>query len=282
LKKIWRILDLINWGKNYFEEKGIDDARLNIELLLAFVLNCDRLKLYLDFDKPVNQDELNLLKSFIKRRARHEPIQYIIGFTQFYNQKILVNNEVLIPRPETEELVEIIVNKYKNIENLEILDIGCGSGCIGIALANELKNSFVTGIDIKDSILDISRKNAEINHVNNIIFNKMDILKHLPNTKFDIVVSNPPYIPENEISSLQTDVSMYEPISALSGGIDGLVFYRRLYEIIFSILCENGNFFFEFGFNQNEILYNLFSNKFDTVIYKDFNGLHRFISGRKI
>ena len=230
-------------------------------------------------DKPVNQNELNKLKDNVKRRVKHEPVQYIIGQTQFYKQKILVNKEVLIPRPETEELVELVINKNKNRENLKILDIGCGSGCIGLALADEFKNSFVTGIDIKDSILDICRKNAELNKIENIVFKKMDILKQIPEFKFDIVVSNPPYIAAHEITELQPEVSLFEPKVALNGGNDGLSFYKRFFQILPSLLCENGNFFFEFGFDQSENLKKIFDQGYSTVIHKDFNGLHRFLSG---
>ncbi|MDD8018416.1 MAG: peptide chain release factor N(5)-glutamine methyltransferase, partial [Bacteroidota bacterium] len=168
-KKVWTILDLINWGTNYFTEKGFDEARLSVELLIAHVLKLQRIQLYTNFDKPLADEELTALKELIKRRLQHEPLQYITGETEFMGLKFSVDPRVLIPRPETELLVEQVIERTRNtfggVETVRILDVGSGSGCIAVSLAKLISNVHVTAIDISKDALEVAKANAERNGV---------------------------------------------------------------------------------------------------------------------
>ena len=173
------VLEAIKLSTDYLDKKNVESPRANAEILLAEVLNCKRLELYLSFDKPISENELSNYREFIKKRGMRIPLQYIIGFVEFYGLKIIVNQNVLIPRPETELLVEKIINDSSSNftkSNIRILDIGAGSGNISIALSKNLKNSNVLGIDISEKALEVAKQNAENNLVqNNIEFRKFDI-----------------------------------------------------------------------------------------------------------
>lgn len=273
---------MINWGSEYFESKNISESRLNIELILSHVLNCDRIKLYLDYEKPLTIIELSDIKEMVRRRIKREPLQYIIGRTQFLKHKILLNKSVLIPRPETEFLVELIIRKFSKTDYLKILEIGTGSGCISIALGNYFKNSEITAIDISNEALEIAKQNAFYNEIKNISFAKMDILEETPTTKFDLIVSNPPYISEDEYLLCEPEVKYYEPKNALSDFGDGYKFYTRYSNIFNDLLNDNGSFFLEIAYNQSEDLQKIFQTNYITDTYKDFAGLPRYIIGRKI
>jgi release factor glutamine methyltransferase len=168
-KKIWSILDLITWGTDYLKEKGIDDARLTIELLLSHVLTLQRIQLYTSFDRPLSDEELARFKELLKRRLSNEPLQYIIGRTQFMGLDILVDRRVLIPRPETELLVDECVKMMKRSfppdTPLSIIDLGTGSGCIAVALAKMLPSAQITAFDLSADALAVAQQNAELNGV---------------------------------------------------------------------------------------------------------------------
>lgn len=212
---------MLEWGTDYFEEHGIDSPRLSIEWLVAHVLGLKRLDIYLQFNRPLSSKELNALRPLIKRRAAHEPLQYITGSTEFMGCRIEVNPNVLIPRQETEQLVEIILekNETQKEKNLSVLDIGTGSGCIPIALKKFAPAWQCTAIDISHEALDTARHNAEINDTE-VIFIEFDLFALNKNDVFkwstpDIVVSNPPYITPDEIENLDPQVKDYEPPLAL-------------------------------------------------------------------
>ena len=170
------VLEAIKLSTDYLEKKSVESPRANAEILLAEVLNCKRLELYLSFDKPLKEDELNRYREFIRKRGLRIPLQYIIGYVEFFGLKLTVNANVLIPRPETELLVEKIVNDYSNSESIRILDIGSGSGNISIAISKNIKNSNVLGIDISEKALEVAKQNAKNNLVqDNIEFMKFDI-----------------------------------------------------------------------------------------------------------
>jgi len=281
-EKIWTITELIGWSSAYLKEKGFEDARLNAELLLCHTLNYKRIDLYTKFDKPLTNTELALYKSYFKRRLDHEPLQYIIGEARFMGLKFKVDKRVLIPRQETEILVEQVINKCRNFEGqINILDIGVGSGNIAVSLAKFIENALVTAIDISTGALEVAKLNIENNNVsdrveliNHDIFDKLNL-----NKKFDIVVSNPPYISKQEFKEVSADVSRYEPRLATTDGCDGLTYYRRIADVSRSILNNIGNVFVEIAYNQNEDVTRIFSEmgyvNLETV--KDYSGNHRVV-----
>ncbi|GAB6281838.1 MAG: hypothetical protein STSR0008_05800 [Ignavibacterium sp.] len=281
------ILELINLSTEYLSKKGIESPRLNAELLLADILNYKRLDLYTNFEQPLKENEINKYREYIRQRAHFEPLQYIIGKTEFYGLTFKVNKNVLIPRPETEILVEKILEELKIYDEVNILDIGTGSGNIAIALAKNLLNSKITAIDtFKEAIL-IAKENSIINKVSDKInFNEVDILKNnfSFDNKFDLVVSNPPYINFEEYKNLQKEIVDYEPPSSLTDYENGLKFFNVIINKIKNILKPTGKIFFEIGFGQaDDVKKILLENNFHNIkIYKDYSNIERVISGELI
>ena len=245
--KTWRIIDVINWGVKYFSSKGFDNPRLEIEIFLQYILNCEKINLYIDFEKEFSHSNLKKLKDVIKRRTKKEPIQYIIGKASFYGRDFKVNKNVLIPRPETEIIINVSIEFLSTKKNPFIVDVGTGSGCIGITLAKEFPSAQVIAIDYSESILDIARGNAKSVGAKNIEFIKFDFLKENFNYLADLVVSNPPYISCKEMSSLMVDVKEYEPHIALSDKMDGLEFYRVFSNKLNDIIKDEGSLIVEVG-----------------------------------
>lgn len=201
--------------------------------------------------REITDEEMREIEDIITRRNSGEPLQYILGQTEFMGMTFKVNDLVLIPRQDTETLVENIISKIGK-KKLKVLDIGTGSGCIGISIAKLCKNTEVTLLDYSDSILAVAKENADLNGVN-VKTIHCDILEAVPEGKYDVIVSNPPYIETDTIFSLDNIVSSYEPVEALDGGFDGLMFYRRIAEeVAKDILNENGIIAFEIGYNQGE------------------------------
>ena len=224
--KPWRIIDVINWGVDYFEDKSLENPRLEIEIFLQHILDCKKIDLYINFENIVSAPDLRTLKGYIKRRLRNEPSQYIVGKSNFYGRDFYVDNNVLIPRPETEILINACIEFLSMKDNPEIMDIGTGSGCIGITLAKEIPSSNVIAIDCSEKALTVAEENAKNIGVKNIDFVKSDFLKQTIDLRADLLVSNPPYIPKEDISNLMADVKEYEPSKALTDNLDGLEFYR--------------------------------------------------------
>lgn len=281
------ILELINLSAEYLSKKGIESPRLNAELLLADVLNYKRLDLYTNFEQPLKEDEINKYREYIRQRAHFEPLQYIIGKTEFFGLTFKVNKNVLIPRPETEILVEKILEKFKIYDEVNILDIGTGSGNIAITLAKNLPNSKITAIDKSKEAISIAKENSIINKVSEKInFSEIDILKNnfSFDNKFDLVVSNPPYVNFEEYKNLQKEIIDFEPASALTDYEDGLKFFNVIIKKAQNILKSNSKIFFEIGFGQAEDVKKiLLENNFQKIeIYKDYSNIERVISGEFI
>lgn len=220
-EQVWTVLSMLEWGTDFFSKKKIDSPRMSIEWLIADVLDIKRLDIYLQYDRPFSSDELALLRPLIKRRANHEPLQYITGSTDFMGIPITVDKSVLIPRQETEQLVDIILNStsFPKTENCSVLDIGTGSGCIPITIKTFNKDWSCTGIDISENALGVAVKNAELNNLD-ISFLHCDLKeihknKIITQTGWDIIVSNPPYITPDEKESLDLQVINHEPEVAL-------------------------------------------------------------------
>ena len=220
-KPVWTVLSMIEWATGYFQEKSIPDARQSIEWLLAKVMDTKRLNLYLQFDRPLSSDELNELRTLVKRRAKGEPIQYIIGHTDFVRASINVQPGVLIPRIETEQLVDLLLSMEaaRADKPLNVLDIGSGSGCIPIAIKLEYPSWHCYGCDISDKAIAIANENAVKNNADITFFEanieRFDKGIGILNTEWDIVVSNPPYIQPKEKREMHKQVLDFEPKVAL-------------------------------------------------------------------
>ena len=278
--KIWTVIDIINWGTDFFRSKGIESPRLSIELLLCHVLHFERIDIYLQHDKPMTKPELDLLHSLVKRKADREPIQYIIGKTQFYGIEFELNNHVLIPRPESEILVEEAIKFVSNYSKPQILDIGTGCGNIAISIAKHCMDSSILAIDISKDAINVAKNNSDILGVKNIKFKMIDILQNIPTEKFDIIISNPPYIKHKDYVKLMPEVLIYEPPDALTDNKDGLTFYRRFAEIFPRLLNKGGKFILEIGYEQSELVGELFFKagfKFEFI--EDLNKIKRIIKG---
>jgi release factor glutamine methyltransferase len=262
----WTSLKLIQWTEAHFKKKGIPNPRLDAEYLLADCLDINRIDLYTQFNKPIQKTELACFRKSVERRAKREPLQYILGYTEFYGLPIKVTPDVLIPRPETELLVEeaIKVEGQKSKVESHILDIGTGSGCIAIALAKNLPDIKITATDRSAVALSIARENARLNNVvERIEFVEADLFPSGRGAAssaptYSLIVSNPPYIKAAELDQLQEEVRDWEPRFALDGGTDGLDVYRRIACDIVAYLTPGGIFIGEIGHDQEGAIQELF------------------------
>lgn len=266
--KTWKIIDLLKWGEKFLKKKGIKNSRKETEWLLAHTLKCNRIDLYLEFDKIISQNLLKIFKSYILRRLNNEPFQYIIKKGPFYGRDFIVNQNVLIPRPETETIIDLLKKKPR-IRHL--LDIGTGSGCIAITVYLEKLAKNILAIDNSEAALNVATINAKEMGANNIQFMKMNILSELPDKKFDIIVSNPPYISKKEIKSLQLEIKNFEPTDSITDNKDGLTFFRRFEKEMKNILYKDGIMLLEFGgMLQIDSIKNIFSSKnYNLLIHND-------------
>lgn len=249
----WTVLQLINWSTNYLSKKGVENARLNAERLISHTLKVNRVGLYLDFDRPLLREELRNFKRLLLRRASREPLQYIIGETEFYSLPFKVRPGVLIPRPETEFLVESVLSAVEDQnQHLHILDAGTGSGIIGVTLAKYLPNTKITAIDISEDALKVANENAALNQVEHqvqfVLSAIEDWKSFLPNNalNFDFIAANPPYILPDEKDSLEPEVIEFEPVEALITKAD-LSFYRSLFDLAKTHLNPRGKIYCEIG-----------------------------------
>lgn len=277
------VLESLKLAKDYLDKHQIENPRLNAELLLSDVLGCKRLDLYTNFDKPLKEEEIEKYREYLLRRTKGEPVQYITGKAYFYGFEFIVTPDVLIPRPETELLVEEIINSYDKSETLKIADLCSGSGNIGITLAKFFPNSEVDCIDISEKAIEIGKSNAKKLNAENVGFYKIDILNEkLPEKVYDVIVSNPPYIPVKRQNEVQKEVRLYEPEVALFVD-DELKFYRRILELSEEFLRINGRVFFEIDDEISQKVFQLMKEKNFSLILikKDLANLNRIISGVK-
>lgn len=285
-KQQWTLLEVLNHAVSFLKSKNIENPRLNGEHLLAHTLGKSRMDLYLDFNKPLSKSEREQYKNFLYRRAEYEPLQYIMEEAEFMSLPFFVNPDVLIPRPETETLVESIINWISNTKKSHILDIGCGSGSIAVSLAKHTENAKITAVDVSQNILDIAQKNADRNDVNEKIhFICSDITKNSfvedIGGKFDIVVSNPPYISQDEWKTLPEEVKSYEPRGSLCDDADGLTFYRIISKKALSLLLFGGALFFEVGYTQSSKVQTILQQQGykDVHSIMDLNQIERVVAG---
>ena len=279
IKKTWRIIEIIKWGEEYFELKGFENPKQEIEWLLCDLLQLKRIDLYLKFEDIINKSKLKKLKSWIKRRIQREPLQYITGKVEFYGLKFISTPQALIPRPETERLVDITLNSLKKIPEPKILEIGTGSGCVSIAVSNKKPRANILSLDISKNALELAEINAKSNNCKNINFLEMDFLNEIPDGRFDILISNPPYIPQKEIENIMPEVKNYEPRIALTDFEEGLNFYYRIAKVG-RTLIPNGIIILEVGLgNHPQKVFSLFKEAgFDQLeLIKDYNNNERIL-----
>jgi release factor glutamine methyltransferase len=282
----WTILSLVQWTAAYFKSKGIDSPRSTAELLLAYMLEITRIELYLKYDQPMIQIELARYRELIQRRVRREPVAYIMGEKEFWAMSLIVNRYVLIPRPETECLVELALTEIP--ENpagapAEILELGTGSGAIILALAAERPGHRYLALDYSFEALRVSQKNAcrhglapAVEFICGDWFSPFKLTR----ARFDLIVSNPPYIPTADINGLQAEITQFEPRSALDGGRDGTDCLKRIIDAAPDYLRPGGVLVLEIGYDQAELVLQIAQNRkaYDGFqVEKDFSGLTRVI-----
>ncbi|MBW2688396.1 MAG: peptide chain release factor N(5)-glutamine methyltransferase [Deltaproteobacteria bacterium] len=276
----WTVLKILQWTADYFSGKEIDSARLEAELLLAATLGLDRVGLYVNFERPLNNDELTAFRERVKRRAQREPVQYILGETEFWSLMFNVNPAVLVPRADTEVLVEESLARIEG--SARVLDVGTGSGAIAIALAHEKPEIQVTALDCSEPALEVARDNARRNGVAERVTCLVGDLASLPPGPFAMVVSNPPYIPSGDWQKLMPEVRDHEPRLALDGGDDGLEAYRQLVMQAGQVLIPGGWLLVEVGINQATDVSALFkvAGLVEIGQRDDYSGIARVVMGR--
>jgi release factor glutamine methyltransferase len=266
-------------GADSLRSAGINDPRLEAGSLLGHALGRDRTYLITHGNDRVTDERLDRFRTLIARRAAREPLQYIVGYQEFFKLQFEVTPDVLIPRPETELLVEATLELADGEQPLSILDVGTGSGCIVISLLNELENAHAIATDISSNALDIARRNAQRHNVNDrVTFIQADSLSQLNQpAAFSLIVSNPPYIPIGDIATLQREVREYEPLTALVSGADGLDHIRALLRGTPQLLHHDGYFIFEIGFGQSDTIEQLVDHSIWHLIEvrKDLQGIPR-------
>ena len=306
---MWTILKLIEWTAGYFAKYGVPNPRLDAELLLSHTLNKKRIALYLSFEQPVVEGDLAIFKGYVQRRAKREPLQYIIGSQDFCGVTMQVTPAVLIPRPETELLVEETLSLVarrsslgKRATNHEsrvtILDLCTGSGCIIAALANKLPDAHFTGVDISETALEIARQNTEKwkDRVELLHGNLFEALSPPPipprrwngfhlrggmgGGAFDVIISNPPYVAESDWPTLQPEIRDHEPKEALIAGEDGLAIIKDITNNAHRFLKPGGQLIIELGDGQADAVRQLVANAghyCKTELLKDYGGVERII-----
>ncbi|MEW6302618.1 MAG: peptide chain release factor N(5)-glutamine methyltransferase [Verrucomicrobiota bacterium] len=276
------VLEVIKKSTEFLTRKGVESPRLQVELLLAHVLQLPRLKLYLSFERTLNDGELDALRTLVKRRGEREPLQHILGSMSFCGLEMKVGPEALVPRQETELLAERGWQFLKSISTATPLafDFGTGTGCLAIALAVNCPNAHVHAVDISPEALELARENAARHAVQNrLTFHQGDGFAPLPpGVQFDLIVANPPYIPSAEIATLQPEVCRHDPRLALDGGADGLDFYRRLAVEAKPFLAAHGRLMLEFGDGQAAALREIFTKQGwqGLEVEKDYTRRERF------
>jgi release factor glutamine methyltransferase len=277
-KEIWTTLKVLNWTKEFLISKGVANARLEAEWLLCAVTGLDRVGLYLQFDKPMTDSELAAYRALVVRRAKREPLQHILGSQEFCGLEYEVTADVLIPRHDTEVLVSEAFARYSDAAT--ILDIGTGSGCIAIALQKLCTNASVTATDISGAALSVAGRNAG-KHGVSIEFLLGSLFAPVVGRRFDLIVSNPPYIPTADIDALDQEVREYDPRTALDGGSDGLGIYRQLIPSAVAHLNPGGWLLVEIGIGQAEEvveLLNITGNYLKPDIVPDPGGIERVVA----
>ncbi|MBN2202136.1 peptide chain release factor N(5)-glutamine methyltransferase [bacterium] len=286
--RIWRLIDVLNEAASFLRRNGIESPRLHAERLLAFVLNADRVGLYLQFDRPLSDSERSSMRDLLRRRAAGEPLQYLLGGTEFMSLVYRVNPSVLIPRPETEILVEDAVETLKTAGPVRILDVGTGSGCIAASLARNLPEAAVDAVDSEPNAIETAAENAaRLGVGDRIRFIRADAMDggfHAAAAPpYNALISNPPYVSEEEWERLPVEIRMHEPKRALCDGGDGFGFYPVLARLASELLVPSGTAWAEVGAGQAGRVKAIFegSGLRNVTEIADLNGIPRVIRANK-
>lgn len=285
ISQAWTIQRVLRWASDDFAKRGFDSPRLDAEVLLTRVLGFDRLQLILHSNRELEQAELLAFRELIKRRRAHEPVAYILGEREFYGHSFRVDRRVLIPRPDTETLVEVALSRTKSASLYgRALDLCTGSGCVAVSIAKARPNWRVLGTDISEDALAVARNNALRLGVSfNAGWQASDLFAALPKgAQFDLIVSNPPYISEKEMALLAPDIVNYEPELALSGGRDGTLILERLIREAPRYLSPGGTLAVEIAWDQGLQVRGLFEAAGFTsiAVNKDYGARDRVVSGQ--
>lgn len=281
----WTVRRVLEWTTGYLREHGSETPRLEAEVLLAFARNCPRIRLYTDYDEVLDESVRSRMRELVRRRAAQEPVAYLVGHREFFSLDFEVTPDVLIPRPDTETMIVAALEKAREITTPQIADLGTGSGCIAIAMATQHRGSEVTAVDISEPALAVARRNAERHNVTDRVrFVQGDMFAALDEgSRFEFILSNPPYIPKGEIPTLPREVVEYEPGTALDGGDDGLDFVRQIVSNAAGFLSPHGHVMVEISPEQAPSASDLFRKHgaYDNVeVINDLTGAARVVCAR--
>ncbi len=282
-------LEILNQAVDRFRSAGIDRPRTNAELLLGAVLNKSKVDLYLNKDQILTSDEIEKFSRYLKQRISYRPLQYIVGTVEFFGLEFKVDERVLIPRPETETLVEVVIEQLADKENPQIIDLGTGSGAIAVSLATNLKNPSIYATDVSGDALELAKENASGNKVEgHIEFLCGDLFEPLKERnlegRIDCIVSNPPYVSKDEFEHLPKEVRDHEPLMALKTDEEGISFHSRIIENSLGLLKKGGILALEVGLGQAHRAADLIRDRKDfknTEIKRDLGGIERVVVSRK-
>ena len=289
----WTVRRILDWTRDFFTRKDVFQPRLSAEELLAHVLKISRMKLFLDYDRVLTPEHLSAYRDLVRRAAEDEPIAYLTGRKHFFNLEFEVTRDVLIPRPDTETLVEDVLQTARiqpGLETPRILDLCTGSGCIAAALAHNLKGATILATDISEAAVAVARRNVErLGLAARVTVEHGDLYEPISRfvdaRPFDLIVANPPYIPDGQLASLDKSVREFEPLSALDGGADGLALHRRILAGAADRLVPGGRIYLEIAFDQREAALQIASaheEQFEPPqILKDFGSRDRVLTMRK-
>lgn len=283
--KTWTIGSLVRWATEDFRSRGIENPRLDAEVLVAYALGIDRTRVIIDAQRPLEPSELALLRDLVRRRRAREPVAYLRGEREFYGLRFRVDARVLIPRPDTEALVEVGLSRTAHVSlSMRQLDLCTGSGCVAIAMAKERPTAKVLASDLSEDALAVARDNAYRLGAYNVAFVESDLFERVGvpgETRFDVITANPPYIPHGDIPGLMADIRDFEPRLALDGGEDGLDLVRRIVEEAPAFLEERGVLAIEIGDGAAAATRELFERRGfrEIAIARDYGKIERVVSG---
>lgn len=275
MKSLGEVLKL---STTFLEQRTVLRPRLSAEILLAHLLKVKRLDLYMQFDRPLDDSELNAYRELIKRRAKGEPVEYILGEVDFYGCKLRVTSDVLIPRPETEILLDLACKQFRPEAGQKALDLCTGSGCLAIGLKKRFPQLTVFATDLSKQALEVAESNAKANQIE-VHFAQGDLLEGVVGHKFDYILCNPPYLSAQEYQVLHREVSGFEPSMALIGGKSGYEFFERLRDALPPFLEEGAQLVFEIGASQGEAVIKIFNGPSwkEARVERDWAGQSRFL-----
>jgi release factor glutamine methyltransferase len=276
------VLEVIKKTTEFFSRKGIESSRLNAEVLIGHALGLKRMQLYLQFERPLTETELEGIRGLVRRRGLHEPLQYIVGETEFHGLRLRVDPRVLIPRPETEQLLEIVITQCPQPPG-RVLDLGTGSGAIALALAQAFPTAEVVAVDVDAAALGLARENAAATGLSErVAFIESNWFEQAPHGPYDLIVANPPYLSAREVEEAPSEVRDFEPHRALAAESDGLADLRTIITAGRRYLAPAGLLALETGINQHAMLIDLMTGNgySHAESRRDLSGRDRFIFGR--